>query len=382
MSGVFSVLSDARTGMFRLQQAKKPWEKELEAEDAKGQLGRKAERAAFQLTPRQLRDHAGAQAALEEAQRVGGPKAAAEQRLERVERKIQELKLAMRYAQGDPQKMAQLAAEAGRLAKEAGRAAKEYGAGIANAAAMGLPGGAGMAGATEITRTTTVTSLTVRQTEVSFSLTVSAGVEGDAIPAPTPPEAGAAEALASGLAEGEAAEAALPAGDDGLPPELAGMVNSMLAGLPDSAGVSGGGTRGERARALIRDMIADNDLKMSRYKEADAFGRRVEGVLHVAKQVVGEAKVANELDESEKRRKERREAFKQIDKLVDGAQKEVNALRQAAFGSKVEGAGALTVPDETAGDGGGPVSGLDGGTVPMGGDAAAGGGLPTVNMLA
>lgn len=379
MSSVFSVLSDAQAGMFRVQQAKKPWEKELEAKDAQGQLAQKAQRAAgsFQLTPDQLRGHAAAKAALEEAQRVGGPKAAAEQRLERVERKIQEIKLAMQHARGDPQKMAQLAAEAGRLAKEAGRAAKEFGAGVSAAASLGLPGGAGTSATTEITQTTTVTSLTIQQTEVSVSLTITSGAEEAGTGTDLGAGAQSAQAIAAGLAEGEAAGASTPAGDEELPPELARMVEATLSGLSQGEGLVGGGAGGDRARALMRSLMSDNDLKMSRYKEADAFGRRVEAVLHVAKTVLGEAKVANALDESEKRRKERSEGFKAIEKTIDGAQSEVNALRQAAFGSAVDVGSLLTGTDETAsetGDGGG----VAGASVPV----VTGMTAPAVNLLA
>lgn len=390
MSSVFSVLSDAQAGMFRMQQAKKPWEKELEAKDAQGQLAQKAQRAAgsFRLTPDQLRGHAAAKAALEEAQRVGGPKAAAEQRLERVERKIQEIKLAMQHARGDPQKMAQLAAEAGRLAKEAGRAAKEFGAGVSAAAELGLPGGAGTGSTTEITRTTTVTTLTIQQTEVSVSLTISSGAEGtgaatgaatgaDAATAPAADSgARSAQAIAAGLADGDTAGAETPLADGELPPDLARMVDATLSGLSRGDGLVGGGAGGDRARALMRNLMSDNDLKMSRYKEADAFGRRVETVLHVAKTVLGEAKVANALEQSEKRRKERNEGFKAIEKTIDGAQTEVNALRQAAFGSAVDVGSLLAGTDETAGQTG------EDGTAATGGPVGAVTTAPAVNLLA
>lgn len=72
---VFSVVADGQAGLFRLQQAKKPWEKELQAKDAHGQLAQKAERAQAltQAAAKWQSDHASAQAALEEARRVGGP---------------------------------------------------------------------------------------------------------------------------------------------------------------------------------------------------------------------------------------------------------------------------------------------------------------------
>jgi hypothetical protein len=84
---------------------------------------------------------------------------------------------------------------------------------------------------------------------------------------------------------------------------------------------------------MIQQLMADNAMKMSRYREADTFGQRVEGVLATSKRIIGEAKAANMLDESEKRRRERREGFKADDKMVEAAQKEVNALRMAALGS-------------------------------------------------
>ena len=86
MSGIYSVLSDSQTGMYRLQQSKKQWERDLEAmqgKDATQRLTDKSNlaRQPFALTPQQQRDHESAMTALEEAKRIGGPKAAAEQRL-------------------------------------------------------------------------------------------------------------------------------------------------------------------------------------------------------------------------------------------------------------------------------------------------------------
>lgn len=377
MSGVFSVLSDQRTAMFRLQQAKKPWEQEIQAKDAKGQLAQKAENArkSYELTPKQQSDHATARAALEEARRVGGPKAAAQERLDRVERRIEELKLAMRYAHGDRQKLTQLAREAALLAREAGKAAKEYATGVANAAEMGLPGGAGASGSTEITRTTTVTTLTVQQTEVSVSLTVKLGSDG------APDAAAAAEAAPDVAVAGESGEVDADQPADGLPPDLARMVDGALSGLRKGDGFASSGAQGDRARALMRSMMTDNDMKMSRFREADGFGRRVEGVLRVAKQVLSEAKAANELDESEKRRKERREGFKADEKMIDGAQKEVNALRQAAFGSKIDTADALSAVDDGGSgesvDGAGAGEGVAGATT-----ATPTADAPLMNVLA
>lgn len=352
---VFSVVADGQAGLFRLQQAKKPWEKELQAKDAQGQLAQKAERAQAltQAAAKWQSDHASAQAALEEARRVGGPKQAAAARLEQVERKIEQLKLAMRFAQGDPQKLATLAREAALLAREAGRAAKEYGAGIKAAAEMGLPGdtsaaaGGSMMLSSETTITRSTTSLTLQQTEVTLTIGISTG-EGASV------AAGSAESAADLMAADAGADADIQSAgaagvrDGKLPDDIARMVEDVLSGLgnggmtaagpsaadPSAAGPSAAATAGTGGRsAMIQQLMADNAVKMSRYREADTFGQRVEGVLATSKRIIGEAKAANMLDESEKRRRERREGFKTDDKMVEAAQKEVNALRAAAFGS-------------------------------------------------
>ena len=310
MSGVFSVLSDAQSGIFRMQQAKKPWEKEIGAKDALGQLAEKASKAAqsFQLSPKQQSDHATAQAALEEARRIGGPKASAEQKLEQVERKIEDLKRMMRFAQGDRNKLAQLAREAALLAREAGRAAKEYASGVAAAAEMGLPGGAGAIGTTEITRTTTVTTFTVQHTALSFSLKVTTTAGDNAATTPEQPTAAQPEATQATFPSldapmdgpmGEAATSGADdekagssdAKDDDLPPDLARLVDGALSGLRGGDGLIPSNRR-DSAHAAMQSLMTDNDLKMSRYKEADAFGQRVEKVLRVAKRACYRAAAA------------------------------------------------------------------------------------------
>ncbi len=438
MSGIFSVQSDSQSSLFRLQQAKKAWERDMEAMDAKDAKQRLTDKATamqqpFALTPRQQQERSSALTAMEEAKRVGGPKASAEQKLEEVERKIAELKVMMRFSHGNREKLAQLAREAAILAREAGRAAKEYGQGVAAAAEMGLPGGAGAPGAgqaTEIVHTVTRTSLTVVQTEMSVDVTVTLSpdalakaqeakaqggemVGGEAAGAAALAEdvasmsasqdssgdgapAGEADALAaeaSGL-EGQAAKAGPGDEDgtkpddaptDGMPPDVAEAVKAALGGLQPGSGALSSDSR----RALMQRMIADNDLKMSRYREADDFGRRVEKVLATVKSVIGEAKVANEADQSEERRKARRESFKAYDKIVEGAQDEVNGLRQAAFGSGIspqEALSILTGADDGSGtttDAGadaGTEAGVEGAAPPV--DAASASGSGVVNLLA
>ena len=373
---VFSVVADGQSGLFRLKQAKKPWEKELEAKDAQGQLAQKAERAQALTRPsaKWQSDNSAARAALEEARRVGGPKAAAAARLEQVERRIEELKTAMRFAQRDPQKLAALAREAALLAREAGRAAKEYGAGIKAAAELGLPGdSAAAAGGTMLSSETTITrsstSLTLQQTELTLTIGISTG-EGE--PAQSTAQAAGqtaadlaayltADLMTAGAEAAAGSGSALPRGG-ALPDDISRLVRDVLSGL-GAAGLSGNGgaavgqTGGHGP--MIQQLMTDNAMKMSRYREADTFGQRVEGVLAIAKRIIGEAKAANMLDESEKRRRERREGFKADDKMVETAQKEVNALRSAAFGS----------------------SGALGAAGPPGGEADAGG-LPALSQSA
>lgn len=362
MNGIYSVLSDSQTGMYRLQQSKKQWERDLEAmqgKDATQRLTDKSNlaRQPFALTPQQQRDHESAMTALEEAKRIGGPKAAAEQRLAEVERKIQELKLMMRHAQGDREKLAQLAREAALLAREAGKAAKEYGAGVAAAAEMGKPGGAGVG--IEVERTITRTSLTVVQTEMSVDVTVTLSPDARNAAQAAPPPDAPAGALA---ADAQAAANDTGSEDGALPAELADLVNAALAGLQSGLGAANGtggngGVTGDKSRDMIRDMmqrmLVDNGMKMSRYKEADAFGRRVEQVLGIAKGIIGEAKAANELEQSEERRKARKEAFKDYDKILEAAQDEVNDLRKAAFGSSVSVEDFLNAAADASGEGGG-----------------------------
>ena len=403
MSGIFSVLSNGQTGMFRVQQAKKDWERAMEAmedKDATQRLADKADRAQqpFTMTPEQQRNHTAAVNALEEAKRVGGPKAIAEQRLEQVERKIAELKMMMRHNQGDREKLVQLAREAAILAKQAGRAAKEYGAGMAAAAEMGLPGGAGApsAGGITIEQTITRSTVTIVQTEIAVDVTMTIRGDGaltegappDASAAPPPPlpldgttaKGAAAETMAADVAEGEkaaeegeartaeavAAEAAGLAGqaaaqgagsDDGKAADgktasgktedekekaegkatdgQGGGLDQLMQEAAPSLNATPGVPNGDKIRNFIQRMMADNELKMSRYREADEFGNRVEAVLAAAKTIISEAKAANELDQAEERRKARRDSFKAYDKILEEAQDNVNELRQAAFGSSV-----------------------------------------------
>lgn len=436
MNGIFSALSNGQNSLFQLQKAKKDWERAMDAMDYKDATQRLADKAdqakmPFTMTPEQQKNFTAVVNALEEAKRVGGPKAVAAQRLEEVERKIAELKMMMRHNQGDREKLVQLAREAAILAKQAGRAAKEYGAGVAAAAEMGLPGGAGAPsiGGITIERTITRTSVTIVQTEIAVDVTMTIrgdgataeGASADGAPSempaapPLPTGAAAAEgaSTAEDMAAGEeAAEDGEARAAEAVAAEAAGLAGQATAQgvAPDGKAPSDGKSatektadekaaaekteeekekdraegktdgeakdgqetdleqlmndvapslnatpnapQGDRIRNYIQRMMADNELKMSRYREADEFGRRVEAVLAEAKSIIAEAKAANELDQAEERRKARRESFKDYDKIVEEAQDNVNELRQAAFGSGTtlkDFVEAMTTPDDADG---------------------------------
>ncbi|WP_247877069.1 hypothetical protein [Azospirillum brasilense] len=483
MNGIFSALSNGQNSLFQLQKAKKDWERALEAmegKDAKQILTEKADQAKlpFTMTPEQQKNFTAVVNALEEAKRVGGPKAVAAQRLDEVERKIEELKMMMRHSRGDREKLVQLAREAAILAKQAGRAAKEYGAGVAAAAEMGLPGGAGAPslGGITIERTTTRTSITMVQTEIAVDVTVT--IRGDDAPAEgapadgAPPDVSTAPSLPlpptdGASAEGTTTDADMAAGEEAaedgdaraaeaVAAEAAGLAGQATAqGVPtDGKAPSGEGAagksaaekteqekekeraegktdeeadeeaeakaadgqgndlerlmaeaapsltptpnapQGDRIRNYIQRMMADNDLKMSRYREADEFGRRVEAVLATAKSIIAEAKAANELDQAEERRKARRESFKDYDKIIEESQDNVNELRQAAFGSSTtlkDFVEAMTDPNGTDGGSGEPEGSAAGDAITASADSlpAFGGGdlgMPalsgSVNLLA
>jgi hypothetical protein len=334
--------------MFRLRQAVRPWD-----DDGKSSsLAEKTEDNArgFSLDPEFARGAQAAKTAMEEAKRIAGPKSHAEDRLAKAEQRLKEIRQEARLAaaRGDREKLAELAREAAQMARQAGRAAKEYASGIAAAAEMGVGGDeartGGAGGATVLLSSTTVqtttTTVQVRQVELSLSLTV----RGDA--AATPGATGDAGSKGAGLPAAELPVADISAatvGDAGRSPTPSAAANDPLQSLPEVVGKglaeSGqpiGGFNGAEGRRLLNAMINDNELKVSRYKEADAFGRRVETALGVAKSVIGEAKAANINEPDSRRRGERRKMLDELDKELEAAHEEVEDLRGAAFGSSTD----------------------------------------------
>lgn len=387
MAGVFSIMSDAAAGMYKLRQASRPWD-----DDGKSStLQEKAENGAqaFSLDPEFVRGAQAAKTAMEEAIRIGGPKGAAEDRMAKAEKRLKEIRQEARMAaaRGDREKLMQLAREAALLARDAGRAAKDYASGVAAAAQMGIGGdplrtaaNGGASGVLAMSSTsiqTTTTTLQVQQVEVSVTLTIKGDGEGEgqsgtvvsgelsaltaSLSAQSSDQEGGGPA-ATGAGQSFAPQATHPAdaaekqenganGDDllaslGLPSEINvdGLAERVAQGL-SASGQAIGGFNGAEGKALLGAMIHDNELKASRYKEADAFARRVEAALNDAKSVIGEAKAANSGDQDVRRRGGRRKALDEMDKEVHAGFEAAADLRSAAFGS---GAGLTMVTADAA----------------------------------
>jgi hypothetical protein len=339
MGGVFSIMSDSKAGMFRLRQAMRPWD-----DDGKSSsLAEKAENntRGFSLDPEFARGANAAKTAMEEAKRIAGPKSHAEDRLAKAEQRLKEIRQEARLAaaRGDREKLADLAREAAQMARQAGRAAKEYASGVAASAEMGVGGDeartGGAGGATVLLSSTTIqtstTTVQVRQVELSLSLTIRDGA------AATSGASGDAGAAGAGLPAAELPVAKV--GDAGGSPSPSSTTDPLQSlpelvgkGLAES-GQAIGGFNGSEGRRLLNAMINDNELKVSRYKEADAFARRVETALGVAKSVIGEAKAANINEPDPRRRGDRRKMLDELDKELEAAHEEVEDLRGAAFGS-------------------------------------------------
>lgn len=359
MSGIYTVLNDSQTGMFRLKQASR-W---ADPDEKRNTLSDKARDAAltFSLDPDFARNASAAITAMEEARKIAAPKAMAEQRLQEVEQRIRELRQEARLAaaRGDREKLAQLAREAAQLARKAGKAAGEFSVGVENAAAMGK--GAGTEITTTIRQSQTTVSLAQTETVVQVTLSGdaaaalaaqvgSAPASPAAAPATTPPvpatttPAAAATTLPPSAGGGSGVSETAPDDMAALAEDAMAIFDSGLFDTPADTGMS--------MQAVTARAAEDHRLGLARWKEADAFGRRVEDVLHHAKAVITEAKLANETDEDYDRRRERRKQLEEYDKVIGESQEAVNDLRAAAFGTSaapVTGADALAAA-------GGPVA--------------------------
>lgn len=395
MSGIFSILSDGQSSLFRLQQARRSAGgagvgTSGTGADATAKSGgqhladllKQGAASGSSGLSDYMRNASSAMTAMEQAQRIGNPKAHAEERLQDAERRIRDLKAEMRMAiaRGDRDKAMKLAREAAAMAKQVGQAAKDYGRGMAAAAEMGLGGGAGLSSQTQTT-TTSVTTVTMAQTTTTVTVTatmdgagadagsadaggvIPGGADAAAVSAapvavpvavpdtPPPPPPLSSEAGATGLPSAEGAStgkgsvSADPTSrnDDEKKQgeDLAATINAAMAALGgDAASGTRTGNSPSSTGNPFQSQVTDNALRMSRYREADTFARRVEAVLAAIKNVLGEAKVSNDYDPDQTRRKDRREELKEYDKVVGEADKAVNELRSSAFGTPSAAAGA------------------------------------------
>lgn len=376
MSGIYTIVSDSANGLFRFKQAARPWEDRTGPET----LADKARDAAagFALDPAFVRGAAAAKAALEESRNIANPKAAAEDRIARVERRLKEIRSEARIAaaRGDREKLASLAREAAQLARGAGRAAKEYASGVAAAAKMGVGGedrnGSGIGTVIESTTRVSQSNTTVQVREIEFSLTVTVPGEGEGAEPTTLSYTTSSQSTSveANAWEWESSATVAARGNTDMALDLPGEVGAALAAVGRPIG--GFGT--PEGRQLLATMLDDGDKSISRYKEADAFARRVEGAIGDAKAVIGEAKAANANEPDAKRRAERRKELDELEKSLSEAREEVNDLRGSAFGS------SLTLSDVaaalmSAGDAGGATGVVADAGVDSLGDSGVGVGL-------
>lgn len=130
MSSILNVLNDGRNALFALHKASRA---ELMAPVKT--LADKLEEAGLKIdvSARALEGMNVAKTVLEESRAINDPKAKAEERLEKAEARIRELRLLARLyaARGDPVKLAALAREAAAVARQVGKAAGEFAEGMA-----------------------------------------------------------------------------------------------------------------------------------------------------------------------------------------------------------------------------------------------------------
>lgn len=327
MSAIHSVISEGQSSLFRLRQSTHTHNS---SDDKSNTLASKLNEAGLTLEADKVRQEAAETAvtAFEQARLIGGPKAAAEEKLERAEKRIRELRQEARMAaaRGDREKLAQLSREAAQVARLAGKAASDFSVGVSNAAAMGKGAGDGS------TTTISETSITLQQTEVTVQITLS-----DDASAPVNVEQPADIALTPDMEEGTPAETGMS--QDEL---------DQLLGLADSLSTD---SQESQSSNMFAEAAANNDLARQRWKEADAFGRRIETVLGNVRAVINEAKRANDSDPDYESRRLRRKSLEEDDKSIAEAQEAVNDMRASAYDASPTLAGdpgAIAVQDASA----------------------------------
>lgn len=310
MSSIFMIVDQGQNSLWRARDNQRVKEildqsKSLEDKLAEAGIELKIDKEAQTKAAQSV-------ATLEEARRVGNPKAAAQERLERVERQIKEIREEMRLAQagGDRAKVAKLAQEAAKLAREIGKAAAEFSTGMANETAM------------------------AKDNASAPAATVGdAAVTGDA-------------AAANGSASTDAASAPVAPVQQPAPLPVATApaqpgVPAPGSDVPATPATNPGSDKGSLYSSLSA-MIGDSKGMLSRWKEGDDFARRSDLVLSQIRSVMKDAKRSADEEESAVRRQTRRRAVEQGEKDLATAQDAVNGVRGAANPTASDTAEALT----------------------------------------
>jgi len=267
-----------------------------------------------------------AKAALEEARKIGGPKANAEERMEKAESRIRELRLLARLyaARGDRVKLASLAREAASVARQVGKAASEFSVGMAATTARDE----GASSSISFSRSTTLTASSVEMSSSSSSETVLTAVSAAGVDAAATMTTTSSSATLTATSISLTSETSLTVGTGG------------LSGSSTDESVSEAGSSSIWGAAMAR-----GEAWRARHDEAEAFLRRGRTVLAQVKAIITEAKRAAETDPDEKAREERKKELEEYEKSISDADdsfKEVTA--------SVNGDGSLSPNPSTSSD--------------------------------
>jgi len=293
MSSIMNVLGDGRNALFNLHKTTRA---ELMAQPKT--LADKLEAAGLtvDLSSRAWQGMNIARTALEEARTIGGPKAAAEERLEKAEARIRELRLLARLyaARGDRVKLASLAREAASVARQVGKAASEFSVGMAATTARD-EGSSSMS----VSQTTTLSVASVEMSAASTSTSVSTA-EGGAVDASLTTTSSSTTLAATSVSITSETSLTVTAGD--------------RSGSSSSETASTTGTATPWATAIAR-----GEAWRARHEEAEAFLRRGRAVLVQVKAIITEAKRANEADPDDLAREDRKKELEEDEKSISDA---------------------------------------------------------------
>lgn len=302
MSSVMNIVSDGRGALFSLRKLQRP-DPFAQPETLRDKL----EAAGDKLNnPRsQLAGMNVARTALEEARSIGGPKAAAEERMERAEARVRELRMLARLyaARGDRDKLAMLAREAASIAREVGKAAGDFSIGMsAQTARDEANGGLSL----QSVSTTTTTTLSVASTEATASADRVAVDDGGVT----------IESDASAL-QATAIQATTE------------TTTTVTLGVGSTAARDALKTGGLTPVNLMSARVA---AWRGRHEEAEAFLRRGRAVLTLVKSIIVEAKRAAEEDPDARARVERKKDLEEDEKSIVDANEAFKGVSAAVNG--------------------------------------------------